>query len=227
MNGLGSDKKENGITLIEIIVIIAIIVIFLAIVMVDFPRIMRQSAISRATYTLSQNIRKTQDYGLSGKHFYNDAGQLIPAKGYGVYFDVSADNSSKYLIYADIGSNDINTGIATAEDENNQMYDGDFTEEYLCSTMSFGANDLKIDCILEIIDIKEENSSLSFKKIENPDKENKTINSLSINFMPPVPAIKITDEFEEENNKVKIFLKNTDNIERSVYVNESGLINVE
>ncbi len=96
--------EEKGITLIEIIVVIAIITLFSMILIADYPKIKRQFALSRAVYKFAQDLRKTQDLGLSGVQIKNSAGEIIVAKGYGVYINLSSP--TEYKIYADTSRDD-------------------------------------------------------------------------------------------------------------------------
>jgi type II secretory pathway pseudopilin PulG len=84
----------KGITLIEIIVVIFIITLFSLILISNFPAILRQFALSRAAYKLSQDIRKAEDLSLSGVQIAS-----VSAKGYGVYITLAT--SKQYIIYAD------------------------------------------------------------------------------------------------------------------------------
>lgn len=92
-------NSEKGITLVEIMVAIAIITLFSMILIADYPKIKRQFALSRAVYKFAQDLRKTQDLGLSGVQLKNGAGNMVNAKGYGIYINLPA--SKQYTIYAD------------------------------------------------------------------------------------------------------------------------------
>ncbi len=82
--------------MIEIIVAIAIIILFSMILVSDYPKIRRQFALSRSVYRLAQDLRKAQDLGLSGVKIVG-----IEAKGYGIYISSEADVNRQYMIYAD------------------------------------------------------------------------------------------------------------------------------
>jgi len=214
MRGLIFINKEKGVSLVEIIVVIMIASVFLVIVISDFPKIMRQYALSRVTYKLAQDLRKTQDFGLSGFQLY-DGGvppQAILAKGYGIYFDINTD-STKYLIYAD---------VANADGVPSEKFDGDFSTQ-LCSQVTQTPDQLHSDCVIEVVDIKNENASLSFQIINNLTDG---FNSTSINFAPPNPKITI-DNLDSSKVGVEIVLTNTDGATRTVYTNKAGLINVQ
>jgi hypothetical protein len=76
-------------------VVVFIVALFSAILISDFPKIKRQFALSRATYKLTQDLRRVQDMGFSAQYTAN-------ATGYGVYIDISGIENKKYIIYADI-----------------------------------------------------------------------------------------------------------------------------
>ena len=91
-------SNSRGITLIEIIVVIFIIVALLAILVADFPKIQRQFALSRATYKFAQDLRRAQDMALSGAEI---KGVALSAQGYGIYINLGS-SAKKYMLYADI-----------------------------------------------------------------------------------------------------------------------------
>ncbi|MBI2053745.1 MAG: prepilin-type N-terminal cleavage/methylation domain-containing protein [Candidatus Staskawiczbacteria bacterium] len=98
-----SFKNNNGITLVEIIVTIFIILMFSAIIMSDFPKIRRQFSLSAATHRLAQDLRRAQDMALSGTQLVDEAGQPILAKGFGIYINLSSlnGNNKQYILYGD------------------------------------------------------------------------------------------------------------------------------
>jgi len=207
-------NSEKGISLVELVVVIFIITLFSLIIISDFPKIQRQFALSRATYKLAQDLRKAQDLGLSGVTINDKNGVQIPVKGYGVYVNLSQSNA-QYLVYADVGLNDP------------QKYSGDPVS--LCADVNQASDgQLAADCVLEVINVKDENQSLS---IENPIINTITGQYTSINFAPPSPIINIdninTNNNPPDNSKVGIVLKNTDGSTRTVWINTSGLINIQ
>ncbi|OGZ90402.1 MAG: hypothetical protein A2528_02360 [Candidatus Staskawiczbacteria bacterium RIFOXYD2_FULL_37_9] len=200
------NDTENGITLVEIIVVIFIIGIFSVILVADFPTIQKQFALSRATYKLGQDIRKTEDLGLSGVQITDKV------KGYGIYFNLQNSPAVKYLIYADI--------------DGNQEFDGNFLT-------GFCSDDSGEDCIIEIVDISEESKSLYIDRIENID--NPVSGFTSVNFSPPNPTVKISNiinmcqgDLCQYADRIGIVLKlnSDDSLERTVFVNKSGMIEV-
>ena len=194
---------SRGITLIELIIVIFIIAYFSIILISDFPKMLRQFALSRVTYKLAQDLRKSEDLGLSGVPINDQNNNPIAIKGYGIYINL-AESTTKYIIYADV--------------DGNQKYSGDFST-HLCSDQI----NPKSDCPIEkIIDISNENPSLSIKEPITNISEDLT----SINFSPPNPTVRI-DNINPSSSSVGITIGNTDGLERTIQVNTSGLISVQ
>ena len=185
--------QEKGTTLIEIIAVITIITLFSMILIADFPKIIRQYAVSRSSYKLSQDIRRVEDLGLSGVQI---EGQNSPVGGYGLYIDLD-DNEEQYIIYAD-----------------NCSDTPDF--EYI-----FGC-----DSIIETIGISEQQAGIYIKRING--NISGLVNSASINFTPPNPKVTITAS-DIQNNSIDIVIGSSfdDSLERTVFVNNSGSIEVK
>ena len=202
--------QERGITLVEVIVTMVIIIMFSMILIADFPKILRQFAISRASYKLSQDIRKTEDLGLSGVQIGD--GQ-VQAKGYGVY--VSNASPDEYIIYADRGD--------TPDYQYNDT-------GYDCTNLP--EPDLKLDCIVELIDISKQESDIYIERIDFTDLAGipASTNSASVNFAPPNPNITIINpELGAAGKNIDITLgSNSDPaITRTVSVNKAGLVEVK
>lgn len=100
---------EKGITLVEIVVVLFMIVLFSLILIPNFPAIQQQLSLARASYELAQDLTRTQNLSLSGVTI-TVAGQPVAIAGYGIYInttqwagalDASVANSKQYVIYAD------------------------------------------------------------------------------------------------------------------------------
>jgi len=180
--------NEKGTTLIEIVAVISIITLFSMILIADFPQIIRQFAVSRSAYKLSQDIRKVADLGLSGVQIDGNS----PKGGYGLYIDLS--DNEQYIIYADNCSD----------------------------TPNFEYND-GCDFVVETIKISEQQAGIYIKRI------NEDSSSASINFTPPSPKITITIPGITDPPNIYIVIGSSfdDGLERTVFVNTSGLIEVE
>ena len=195
-------NPEAGATLIELVVAISIIVLFSLILISDFPKILRQAALSRATYKLAQDLRRVQDLGLSGVQVtYGSSAQLLPVHGYGIYFN-SSTYPSQYIIYADV--------------DGNNKYGGTTDCSSLPNTTP------TVDCAIETIDITKENSDLYIEGIDGVSG-----NYTSINFTPPTPTISI-DNIIGTGSEIGIVLGlKSDSSTRTVKINKSGLIQVQ
>jgi hypothetical protein len=200
---------SKGITLIEIIIVIFLIVLFSTILISDFPKIQMQFALSRATHKLAQDLRRVQDLGLSGVQIKDSLGNPITVKGYGVYVNPVQDGQ-KYVIYADVT-------------DSNGVVDHKFIGQYNNNFCSDKTNPTA-DCVIEIIDISQENPNLYIK--------NQIISVstyyTSINFSPPNPIINI-DNINMDASEIGIVFGLTGDISavRTVWVTTSGLINVQ
>jgi hypothetical protein len=198
---------NKGITIIEIIVVIFIVTLFSVILISNFPKILRQFALSRVTYKLSQDLRKTQDLGLSGV-VTNDgettARPIITLKGYGVYINATQP-ATQYIIYADL--------------DNSKTYNP--ASAIKCSDEP--VNNPTSDCIIETIDVSIENPSLYIKSLSNV-----TGNITSINFTPPDPIININNiVYGNSKIGITIGLTSDPSASRTVWINTSGLIEVQ
>lgn len=202
-----SNFYERGVTLVEIVAVVFMIALFSTILIADFPKIQRQFTLSRTAYNLAQSLRKAQDLGLSGIRMNDSNANQIPAKGYGVFIDKTAD-PTQYIIYADIG-----TIVSAADQKFNST-------NIKCS----GQSNFTTDCIVEIINVTKENSELYIKEIKGESGVSYSA-YVSVNFSPPDPIVNI----DPASAKVGIVLGLTsdDSSTRTVWVNKSGLISVE
>lgn len=207
---------DRGITLIELLVVIFIIAMFSLIAISDFPKILRDSGLSKITHKLSQDLRSVQDISLSGVSVKDMGECVVPAKGYGVYFTMT--NTNQYLIYADVsGDKEYNYDPFGTECSEIQYYGA------TCRDRLPGIDE---DCVIKVVSIIEDNASLSIKQITDSNSNYLTTNSMaSINFNPPDPTTTITANGARSSDIVVIF-QNTDGSERRVIVNTSGLISV-
>ena len=199
-------KKQNGITLVEVIIVVFVMGMFSAILISDFPKMQRQFALSRAAYGLAQDLRRTLDLGLSGLQVEDSEENMISVKGYGIYVNFSSYPAETYAIYADV--------------DNNKKYDviGNYEDNY-CKNESNPVS----DCIIEIIDVTDGNPSLYVVNVNNISET-----FTSINFRPPDPLVNI-DNIVGEASEVGIVLGLTsgETDTRTVWVNKSGLIRVQ
>lgn len=188
---------SKGITLVEVVVSIAIIIIFTIILIADFPAILRQFAISRATYKLAQDLRRAQDLGLSGAQVKDANGDLVVGKGgYGIYIDASSGNNKQYILYADT----------------NLPLDYQYDQGQ--------------DSIVETIDISREEPGVSISRIDNLTGGNAvSINFTPPN--PTTTISNLNTQGGETGINIVLVSDADSSITRTVSVNKSGLIEVK
>jgi len=204
INNLKAKVKnlERGITLVEILVVIFIITLFSGILIVDFPKIKRQFALTRSVYRMGQDLRRTQDMSLSGLQI-----QDVSAKGYGIYINFADPNlgDKKYIIYADM----------------------DDDQRYTALSQESCGPSQTADCVIETIDFSQTEPGVIIDRIENTTDSQK----VDISFKPPNPTITITDLLTTPpgiNRVLVIFtLESEGTKERIVSVNTSGLIEIK
>jgi type II secretory pathway pseudopilin PulG len=212
---------KSGITLIEIIVVIFIITMFSMIIISDFPKMQKEFALSRAAYKLAQDLRKTEDLGLSGLQINDGENppQLITTiKGYGIYIHLG-ESQEIYSIYADINYN-----------QGDEIYDDPYpAPRVLCSNVPESTP--LSDCIIETTDLSQDNPDLYIKSMENIIG-----NFTSINFSPPGPQVNIENKcsldfdcVDSDHSRIGIILglKSDASAERIIWINTSGLISVQ
>jgi type II secretory pathway pseudopilin PulG len=219
-------KFERGITLVEIMVVVFIIALFTVILVSDFPRMLRQMALSRVSYSFAQNLRKAQDLGLSGIQLYDVKGAPIEVKGYGVYINLNAPK--QYIIYADVaGAPAPVTGLRTSDNKYNGPPSYPLCSEVDQTVPSSGFVDAGIliaDCAVEIISVTKEDQSLYISELKNLTDTS----HVSINFSPPGPITTIENlDIPGGQVRVRVYFKNSDGGERIVLVYRSGLIDVQ
>ena len=97
-NRKGLPAGRQGFTLVEILVVTAIIVIISGVLVINFRKGGESGQLQRSAQKIAQDIRKVQSMALSSVKF----GSSIPAEGYGVRF--RTQDLTSYLLFADTQS---------------------------------------------------------------------------------------------------------------------------
>lgn len=196
--------RKNGFSLLELLVVVAIIIVLASVAIVNFSEVRGQLALKRAAHQLMQDIRKAQEMAMSSlslEEAENCSSPFPPAKGYGVYIDRLESNKS-YKLYAD-------TSTASTDCE---TYPPTECWEYYDAA----------DCVVQTITIQE--TGVFIANILNTAGG---VQKMSANFKPPNPTIKIKwlslvmDEVE-----IVLALESDQTKTRSVVINKAGLLQV-
>ena len=150
--------KEKGFTIIEILVVVAIVSILPLIVISNFPQIKLQFAMLRVTYKFAQDLRRVQDLALSSVQYRDAFGVIQPIDGYGIYLNIDILGNKKYIIYAD-------------KSPGNQYYDD---LDYIIDTIDFSQTEPGI-IIQQLNNVFGNSVSINF----NPPNPNTTITQLN------------------------------------------------
>lgn len=100
-------KIFKGFTLVEILVVVAVIFILSLIILPNYRSSASQFTLVRAAHKMAQDIRRASEMAMSAKECSPPpascpVGGGVPPGGYGFYIDKGVDDS--YKIYADSGS---------------------------------------------------------------------------------------------------------------------------
>jgi prepilin-type N-terminal cleavage/methylation domain-containing protein len=108
---MNQDRKNGaGFTLIEVLVVTAVIGVISSIMVVNWRKNEGQYQLQRAAQEIVQNIRKAQDFALSGKRILWTPTGEWKVPDYGVYF---RRLNPTYFLYVDVIGND---GYQSPED---------------------------------------------------------------------------------------------------------------
>src|ERR1035437_10135833 len=142
-------KKENGFTLIETLIVVAIVGIIMGVVLFGYKSYNDNIVLSSAGQEMAITIRQAQSYGLSVKQVAN-TGDFNT--NYGISFDLS--NPASYYIFADKNGNgkydgDLNCSVGTECVEKDDLK-GKVTIVSFCATDQFAVETCPIPAVKSI-----------------------------------------------------------------------------
>lgn len=151
--------KNKGFTIIEAIVVVAIILSFFSITVSNFSKSKLQFSLSRVVFKFGQDLSRAQNMALSDVPYKDSLGVEHQVDGYGLHVDLIGLGNKKYIIYAD-------------KSPGNQQYD---VADYTVETIDFSLSEPGI-VISQINNITGSNVSVNF----NSSNLLTTINSISV-----------------------------------------------
>ncbi len=97
------DKKKKGFTIVELLVSIAIFALMTALLLSKYGTFNQGVILTNLAYDVALTIRNAQSYGLNVKSASRDSDLF--SYPYGVHFDSSSANNTKFIFFADVNSN--------------------------------------------------------------------------------------------------------------------------
>lgn len=141
---------KKGFTLIEIIVVTAIIVILSSIFLANYRAGEKEYSLLRTANKLAQDIRRAEEMAISARECQNPIACPsggVPPGGYGFYIDKFSDD--RYMIYADSGSEKYTDG---EQIETIYLEQGVYIQNLVPSSANFSINFKPPDPTIEIKD---------------------------------------------------------------------------
>lgn len=139
--------KEEGFTIIELLVVVSVILVLLAVATPSFYQQRQEFSLHKAAYQFAQDVRRAQDMALSSAEYVDSVGNRHAVAGYGIFLDLNSLGNTKYILYAD----------NVASGQGNQEYD-------------------TLDFVVETIDLSLIDSQVLIKQIENVTSDSASIN---------------------------------------------------
>jgi type II secretory pathway pseudopilin PulG len=193
-----SHESGAGFTIIELVVIVAVVAVLSAVIILDLPKTKFQFALSRVAYKFTQDVRRTEDMALSQNQYKNSEGIAQRISGYGFYADMTSLGNKKYIIYADANILDQQSGSWL---HGNEQYDA-------------------LDYIVETIDFSSTEPGIVIKEIDNVSD-----NKVSINFDSTGLNTRIIQLNQNQNNVNVVFALESDLTKtKTVSINIAGLV---
>src|SRR3989338_11495293 len=96
---------NKGITTIEILVVMVIMVVTTAVALYSFPDFTQRVRLERAAREMAIKIRTAQQRTLSPKQVRKTDGTLAVPRGFGIYLDTSDLAKTSYKFFADMEGN--------------------------------------------------------------------------------------------------------------------------
>lgn len=211
-------KKQSGVTLIELIVVVAIFSVVSSVLLFNYSDFSTNVSIRNLSQDIALTIRKSQTQATSVQGV-TGSGSVRSYPAYGVVFSLEPNSTSflpnpkRFVVFADV--------IPVSSQTPNKKYDSDG----LCGSVQEGS-----EC-LEAISISSADSLIS---IETDITNVVNTGTVSITFRRPSPDAIIcyipsgqSDCIPQIPSYVKLTFQSAKGLQRSVSVWNTGQINVE
>lgn len=192
-NSVGS----KGFTIIELLMVMAIVIIFPTVVVSNFSRLERQFTLSRVAYSFAQELRSTQNKALAWVQYKDKNGKVLPVSGYGLYVDVAVLGNKKYVVYADYPS-------PILGGQGNQVYD-------------------PLDYVVSRIDLDAVESGVIIKSVKNTVSSDISVNFNIANSKAKISTL----QEGKQSVEFVFALAQDETVTKTVAVNSAGLIEVK
>ena len=99
---------QAGFTLVELVVVMAILVVISSIVLVNYNRFGSQTLLRNLAYDIALSVREAQVYGISARSFRG----AEFAVGHGVFFDLT-EGDDFFFLYTDVNGDNFFSSAST------------------------------------------------------------------------------------------------------------------
>jgi Tfp pilus assembly protein FimT len=117
INNKSSMNSSSGVTLIEVLVVTAIMFILLGISFVGYRERGKELELQRAAFKVMADIERVRGMAMSAQE--EEISGKIPEGGWGIYFDTG--NPRQYILFADLDANKLRKPDAS-EDPHHPMF---------------------------------------------------------------------------------------------------------
>lgn len=106
-------KKQNlGLSLTEVLVVLAIIILLIALILSNYRSGEAKNRLRESAYGLASNLRKMQNWAQTGQTIQDpiDNNYIMPQRGYGMYFTYDFDepqNNTNYILFGNTEDADL------------------------------------------------------------------------------------------------------------------------